>query len=70
LKKNKRPRVVEIAAPANGRYEEGLYTLDAQSFHPSRYERLEMVFPMRVPLEEALLIADDQLKARKTRKLT
>lgn len=69
LKKGKRPRVIEIAAPPDRPYEEGLYTLDARSFHPDRFERLEMVYPTLIPLEEAMSIAEEQLKARKARKI-
>jgi hypothetical protein len=70
LKKNKRPRVVEIASPTDRPYEEGLYTVDSQSFHPDRFERLEMVFPKLTPLEDAMQVAEEQIKARKARKLT
>jgi hypothetical protein len=65
IQNNKRPRVVEIPAPAVGRYEEGLYTLDAQSFRPDRYERLELGFPKLVPLEEAKGTIEELLKKRK-----
>jgi hypothetical protein len=66
IQKNKRPRVVEIPAPAEGRYEEDLYTLDAQSFRPDKYERLEMGFPKLVPLEEAKGTIEEMLKKRKS----
>jgi hypothetical protein len=68
VQNNKRPRVVEIPAPAVGRYEEDLYTLDAHSFRPDKYERLEMGFPKLVPLEEAKGIIEEMLKRRKSEK--
>ncbi len=45
VQENRRPRVVEISIQGEGHYEEGLYTLSAQSFRPDKYERLEMAYP-------------------------
>lgn len=70
LLKNKRPRVVQISSPVDRPYEEGLYTVDSESFHSDRFERLEMVFPKLIPLEEAMQMAEEQIKARKARKPT
>ena len=70
IQENRRPRVVEISTPGEGRYEEGLYTLSAQSFRPDRYERLEMTYPTLTPLSEALKLAEKESKAWKGRKST
>ena len=64
-----RPRVIKISVPNQGRYEEGLYTLAAESFRPDKYERLEMGFPELTPLEDALKDGEKQQKARQGRKL-
>ena len=66
---NRRPRVVEISIPGEGHYDEGLYTLSAESFRPNNYERLEMKFPTLTPLEEALKVGEKECKAWKSRKL-
>ena len=68
VQENRRPRVVEISTPAEGRYEEGLYTVSAQSFRPDRYERLEMAYPTLTPLDESLKLAEKENKAWKGRK--
>ena len=68
IQENRRPRVVEISVQGDGHYEEGLYTIAAQSFRPDRYERLEMAFPTLTPLTEALKIAEQANKAWKSRK--
>jgi hypothetical protein len=69
LQKGKRPRVIEVATPPGRPYEEGLYTLDARSFHPDRFERLAMVYPTLMALEEAMNVAEDQIKTRRARKI-
>ena len=68
VQENRRPRVVEISTPTEGRYEEGLYTLSAQSFRPDKYERLEMAYPTLTPLDEALKLGEKESKAWKGRK--
>lgn len=68
VQENRRPRVVEISTPGQGQYDEGLYTLSAQSFRPDKYERLEMAYPTLTPLEEALKLADQEIKVWKSRK--
>lgn len=69
LRDGRRPRVIKISVPNQGRYEEGLYTLSADSFRPDKYERLEMGFAELVPLEEALKSAEKQHKTWQARKL-
>lgn len=46
------PRVVTLSVPNQGRYEDGLYTLSADSFRVDKYERLEMGFPELISLDE------------------
>ncbi len=70
VQENRRPRVVEISIQGEGHYKEGLYTLSAQSFRPDRYERLEMAYPTLIPLDEALKLADNEIKVWKGRKST
>lgn len=62
LRENHRPRVVEISVRNDDRYEEGLYTLSADSFRPDRYDHLEMAYPTLVPLDEAVKIAERSKK--------
>lgn len=69
LRNGHRPRVVKISVPNQGRYEEGLYTLAAESFRPDKYERLEMGFAELMPLDDALKVAQNELKAWQGRKL-
>lgn len=69
VQENRRPRVVEISIQGKGHYEEGLYTLSAESFRPDKYEKLEMAYPTLTPLDEALKLADKESKAWKGRKL-
>lgn len=68
VQENRRPRVVEITVPRQGCYDEGVYTLSAESFRPDKYERLEMAYPTLTPLEEAIKSADKEIKAWKGRK--
>ena len=68
VQENRRPRVVEISVPGEGQYQEGLYTLSAQSFRPDKYERLEMAYPTLTPLDEALKLGEKESKAWKGRK--
>ena len=58
LQENRRPRVVEISVPRQGRYDDGLYTVSSESFRPNNFDSLEMRFPTLTPLEEALKIGD------------
>lgn len=67
VQEGRRPRVVEISTPGQEHYDEGLYTLSAQSFRPDKYERLETAFPTLTPLEEALKLGEKQSKAWKVR---
>ena len=69
LRDGHRPRVIKISVPNQGPYEEGLYTLSADSFRPDKYERLEMGFPELTPLEVALKDGEKQQKAWEGRKL-
>ena len=69
LHEDRRPRVVQISIPGQEPYEEGLYTVSADSFRPNNYERLEMKFPELTPLEEALKLGEKHSKAWKGRKL-
>jgi hypothetical protein len=69
LRDGHRPRVIKISVPNQGRYEEGLYTLSADSFRPDKYERLEMGFVELTPLEIALKAGDKQQKVWQGRKL-
>ncbi|MEX2150529.1 MAG: single-stranded DNA-binding protein [Steroidobacteraceae bacterium] len=64
-----RPRVIKISVPKQGRYEDGLYTLSADSFRPDKYERLEMGFPELTPLEVALKDGEKHQKAWQGRKV-
>ncbi len=59
----RRPQVVQIPVSSHGRYDEGLYTVSADSFRPSIFERLEMRFPELVPLDDAIALAE---KAKKS----
>ena len=68
LQEDRRPRVVEISTPGQGKYDEGLYTISAGSFRPNNYERLEMKYPELIALEEALKLGERQLKAAKSGK--
>lgn len=65
VQENRRPRVVEISTPGQGQYDEGLYTLSAQSSRPDKYERLEMAYPTLTPLVKALKSGDKEIKAWK-----
>ena len=62
LQENRRPRVVEISIQNQGHYEEGLYTLSAESFRPDMYEKLEMAYPKLTPLDEALKLGAKENK--------
>ena len=68
VQENRRPRVVEISIQGEGHYKEGLYTLSAQSFRPDKYERLEMAYPTLTPLEEALKLAEKEIKVWRNKK--
>ena len=64
LRDNRRPRVVEISVPKNDKYEPGLYTLSAESFRPSQYDRLEMSYPTLISIEEAVNLAEKAKSSR------
>ncbi len=68
IQENRRPRVVEVFVQGDDRYDEGLYTVSAQSFKSGKYEKLEMAYPTLTPLGEALKIAEQANKAWKGRK--
>lgn len=69
VKAGHRPRVVKVSVPNQGRYEEGLYTLAADSFRPDKYERLELGFVELVAADGAIAEAEKQLKALTSSKL-
>lgn len=60
LRRNRRPRVVEISSPRDGAYSEGLYTLDESSFRPDSYDRLSLSPYVRLmPLNDAMRLAEE-----------
>ncbi|ANO50069.1 single-stranded DNA-binding protein [Woeseia oceani] len=60
LRGERRPRLVEISVPkTNTKYGEGLYTLSGQSFRPNQYDKIELVFPTLIGIEEALKTASE-----------
>ena len=60
LRRNRRPRLVEVSSPKDGAYVEGLYTLDESSFRPDNYDRLSLSPYIRLmPLNDAVQIATE-----------
>lgn len=61
-------RVVKISIPGQGKYDSGLHTVSADSFRPGDFEKLVMGFVDLIPLEDAIQLAEKQLKANSSRK--